>query len=47
MSLSASAIQKSAVRFSEARFQAEMRNLIGAQQQESDKFPVAAQFTKG
>jgi glycosyltransferase involved in cell wall biosynthesis len=45
-SLSATAIQTAAARFSEARFQAEMRSLIGAQRDQSEKFPGVAQFTK-
>lgn len=46
-SLSAAAIQTAAGRFSEERFQAEMCRLIWPQEQQSEKFPAVAQFTKG
>lgn len=45
--LSPLAIQASADRFSESRFQAEMRRLISAHEQEPEKFPAVGQFTKG
>jgi glycosyltransferase involved in cell wall biosynthesis len=47
VSLSAAAIQTAAERFSEAHFQAEMRRLIWAKEEEPEKFPAVAQFTKG
>lgn len=45
--LSPAAIQRAAARFSEARFQGGMRKLIWTQDDESEKFPAVAQFTKG
>ena len=46
LSLSAPDIQSAAARFSEARFQAEMRTLIWGQEDQSEKFPPIVQFTK-
>lgn len=46
MSLSATAIQAAAARFSEARFQDEMRILLWALEDQSEKFPGVTQFTK-
>jgi glycosyltransferase involved in cell wall biosynthesis len=46
MFLSPAAIRASAARFSEARFQGEMRSLISRQQSLLENFPIGPQFTK-
>lgn len=47
ISLFPAAIQAAATRFSESRFLDEMRDVIWAQENQPEKFPPLAQFTKG